>query len=105
IDGSQLTDNAYRRFGTFLVDRIFGETRRKATEHQDLIHEAVNEKNWMWHNDIKIPNGVHAYGRRYDPFGPDNYPYEIEKIQQMTANRDTAIWMAASQGEKMDLAA
>jgi mono/diheme cytochrome c family protein/glucose/arabinose dehydrogenase len=61
------------------------------------------EKNWMWHNDIKIPNGVHAYGRRFDPFGPDNYPAEIEKIRQMTDIRDRAIWFAASKGEKMDL--
>src|SRR5690625_6272249 len=58
----------------------------------------------MWQNDFKIPNGVHAYGRRYDPFGPDNYPYEIEKIRQMTANRDTAIWAAASENKNLDLA-
>ena len=63
------------------------------------------EKNWMWHNDYKIPNGVHVYGRRYNPFGPDNYPAEIEKIREMTAIRDTAVWLAASKGEKMDLAA
>lgn len=104
IDGSQLTDRAYQRFGNLLVDEIFGRSRRVASDRQALIHKAVKEKNWMWHNDIKIPNGVHAYGRRYDPFGPDNYPYEIEKIRQMTANRDTAIWMAAMEGKKMDLA-
>ena len=105
IDGSQLTDKAYRQFGTFLTDEIFGQSRRLASGQEELIHRAVKEKNWMWHNDIKIPNGVHAYGRRYDPFGPDNYPYEIEKIRQMTAIRDTAIWIAASEGRQMDLAA
>lgn len=101
IDGSQLTKKAYSQFGTFLADQIFGGKR--VADNEDIIHEAVQEKNWMWHNDIKIPNGVHAYGRRYDPFGPDNYPYEIEKIRQMTANRDSAIWMAASEGKRMDL--
>src|SRR5690606_15496485 len=75
----------------------------KVEEQRELVNEAVNEKNWFWHNDFKIPNGVHAYGRRYDPFGPDNYPYEIEKIRQMTAIRDTAIWQAL-EGTKMDLA-
>ncbi len=54
------------------------------------------DKNWMWHNDYKIPNGVHAWGRRYNRFGPDNYPYEIDKIRQMTAIRDTAVWVTAS---------
>ena len=58
----------------------------------------------MWHNDIKIPNGVHVYGRRFNPYGPENYPAEIIKIREMTAIRDEAIWKAAK-GEKIDLAA
>ena len=104
IDGSQLTDEGYSMFAKLLADEVFGEIDTEAEEHRELVHEAVLEKNWMWHNDYKIPNGVHAYGRRYDPFGPDNYPAEIEKIRQMTAIRDTAVWRATD-GEQMDLAA
>ncbi len=102
IDGSQLTDAGYAKFSTLLADRVFGKTPVKAEAHRALVHAAVLEKNWMWHKDIKIPNGVHVYGRRYDPFGPDNYPAEIEKIREMTALRDQAIWRALK-GEKMDL--
>lgn len=105
IDGSQLTEEGYKKFGVFLVDKIAGKTPTKAESNRTLVHAAVAEKNWMWHNDFKIPNGVHVYGRRYNPFGPDNYPAEIEKIRQMTAIRDTAVWLAASKGTKMDLAA
>ena len=72
--------------------------------NRELVHAAVLEKNWMWHNDFKIPNGVHVFGRRYNPFGPNNYPAELVKIREMTAIRDTAIWRAAK-GEKMDLVA
>jgi mono/diheme cytochrome c family protein/glucose/arabinose dehydrogenase len=104
IDGSQLNEEGYKRFGVFLADAVFGEDSPKAEEHRELIHDMVMEKNWMWHNDYKIPNGVHVFGRRYAPFGPDNYPAELEKIRQMTAIRDEAIWKAAK-GEKMDLAA
>ncbi|NBC66840.1 MAG: dehydrogenase, partial [Bacteroidetes bacterium] len=104
IDGSQLTDEGYLKFAKLLADEIFGEVNNEAEEHRELVHEAILEKNWMWHNDYKIPNGVHAYGRRYNPFGPDNYPAEIEKIRQMTAIRDTAIWQATD-GELMDVAA
>src|SRR5690606_26725245 len=43
-------------------------------------------------------------GRRYDPFGSDNYPAEIKKIREMTDIRDQAIWMAVK-GEKMDILA
>lgn len=103
IDGSQLNEEGYKKLGVFLVDQLFGKSRAKAKKNRDLIHDAVMEKNWMWHNDYKIPNGVHAYGRRYNPFGPDNYPAEIQKIRELTAIRDKAIWLAASKGEKTDL--
>ena len=104
IDGSQLNEEGYERFSRLLADQVFGKTSAKAEAYRDLVHAAVLEKNWMWHNDIKIPNGVHAYGRRYDPFGPDNYPAEIAKIREMTAIRDEAIWRA-TKGEKADLSA
>ena len=45
----------------------------------------------MWLNDFKVPNGVHVYGRRYNPFGPQNYPFELKKTREMTVNRDHAI--------------
>lgn len=102
IDGSQLNDAGYAKFATLLSDRLFGKADAKAEAHRALVHAAVQEKNWMWHNDYKIPNGVHVFGRRYNPFGPDNYPAELAKIREMTANRDEAIWMAVK-GEKMDL--
>lgn len=105
IDGAQLNEAGYKKMAKLLSDEIFGNAPAKAESNRNLIREAVMEKNWMWHNDYKIPNGVHVYGRRYDPFGPDNYPAEIEKIRQMTAIRDKAIWLAAQKGEKTDLAA
>ncbi len=102
IDGSQLTGDAYAKFSTFLADNIFGKPARDKESNRALVRSAVLEKNWMWHNDFKIPNGVHVFGRRYDPFGPDNYPFEIAKIRELTAVRDTAIWMAAA-GKVMNL--
>ncbi|MGK6350033.1 PVC-type heme-binding CxxCH protein [Parapedobacter sp. DT-150] len=101
IDGSQLTDAGYAVFSTRLADAIFGKKKPDET-HRELVHAAVMEKNWVWHKDIKMPNGVQAFGRRYDPFGPDNYPAEIAKIREMTALRDEAIWKALK-GEKMNL--
>lgn len=103
IDGTQLNEAGYAKLAELLADKLFGKAEPKVEANRDLIHQAVMEKNWLWHNDYKIPNGVHVYGRRYDPFGPDNYPFEIEKIRQMTAIRDTAIW-EANQGKVKDLA-
>lgn len=104
IDGFQLKDEGYLKFAQLLADNVFGKVSARAEKNRALVQKAVLEKNWMWHNDFKIPNGVHAYGRRYNPFGPDNYPAEIKKIREMTAIRDTAIWLAAK-GEQMDVAA
>lgn len=104
IDGSQLNDEGYAKFSKLLADEVFGASTPVADNNRALIHDAVMEKNWMWHNDIKIPNGVHVYGRRFNPYGPENYPAEIIKVREMTAIRDTAIWKAAN-GEKMDLTA
>ena len=104
IDGAQLNSDGYAKFSKLLADKAFGSSAAKAGNHRDLINAAVMEKNWMWLNDYKIPNGVHVFGRRYDPFGPDNYPAELKKIREMTAIRDEAIWKAAK-GVKMDVAA
>lgn len=103
IDGMQLNGDGYKKLAVYLSDEIFGSAPSKAEAHRSLIHEMVMEKNWLWHNDYKIPNGVHVYGRRYDPFGPDNYPAELEKIRQMLNIRDKAIWLAAQKGEKTNL--
>ena len=104
IDGSQMNNEGYAKFAPFLVDKLFGQSPIVAEGNRSLVHAAVMEKNWMWHNDFKIPNGVHVYGRRYNPFGPDNYPAELVKIREMTLIRDEAIWKA-NHGEKMDLKA
>ncbi len=104
IDGSQLSADGYGKFADYLVTGLFGKPSGKPSEHKDKIKEAVLEKDWIWTQDFKIPNGVHAYGRRFNPFGPENYPFEIKKLRQMGEIRDTAIWKAAK-GETVDLAA
>jgi mono/diheme cytochrome c family protein/glucose/arabinose dehydrogenase len=104
IDGSQLSDAGYATFSPFLIDQVFGKKPAIAEANRALVNDAVMEKNWLWHNDFKVPNGVHVLGRRFDPFGPDNYPAELTKIREMTLIRDEAIWKAVK-GEKVDVSA
>jgi putative heme-binding domain-containing protein len=103
-DGALLNDEGYRKLSTLLVDRIFGKSPVPVEARRAAVFQAVKEKDWLWLNDFKIPNGVHAYGQRYNPFGPANYPFEIQKIREMTAIRDQAIW-AALAGKPLDVAA
>ena len=61
-------------------NRVTGVTRAGAAdgEREKLV---LDER-------LPILNGVHVYGRRYNPFGDENYPEEIAKIREMTALRD-----------------
>jgi mono/diheme cytochrome c family protein/glucose/arabinose dehydrogenase len=103
-DGALLNESGYALFSEFLIEQAFGSVPVRSEENRPLIHAAVKEKNWFWINDFKIPNGVHVFGRRYKPYGPKNYPFEIQKIREMTDIRDQAVWMAVS-GKKLDIAA
>ncbi|MBI3855892.1 MAG: c-type cytochrome [Planctomycetes bacterium] len=103
-DGALYNDAGYRKLAPFLCDRIFGRTPVKDESRRSAVKAAVLEKDFFWLNDFKIPNGVHAYGQRYNPFGPANYPFEIQKNREMLAIRDQALW-AALEGKSIDVAA
>jgi len=101
IDGALLNEQGNQKLAKLLCDQIFGrgnpDEKRRST-----VHEAVMDKNFYWLNDFKVPNGVHVYGRRYNPYGPKNYPYEIQKTRQFTEIRDRAIWAASiGQGTRL----
>ena len=102
-DGALLNEGGYAKLTPVLTNALFGPA---ASTTGDLakVQDAVQEKNWVWLKYYKIPNGVHVFGRRHEPFGPQNYPDEIIKLEQMTAVRDAAIW-AALEGKPFDLAA
>ena len=93
IDGALLNDLGNRKLADLLCDHIFGRGNPDEKK-RDAIHDAVMDKNFYWLNDFKVPNGVHVYGRRYNPYGPKNYPFELQKTRQYTAIRDRAIWAA-----------
>ncbi|MDA7509005.1 SGNH/GDSL hydrolase family protein, partial [Akkermansiaceae bacterium] len=94
----------YTKISRKISTDLFGTSGRLSSATDSSIYHAVREKNWHWEKYYKIPNGVHVYGRRHNPFGPKNYPAELKKLEQMTTNRDQAIWSAA-QGKSFDLAA
>ncbi|MGJ8723630.1 MAG: PVC-type heme-binding CxxCH protein [Roseibacillus sp.] len=96
-------EEGYRWLGRELVTQVFAGKGFEKGPLQD-VQNAVMNKNWHWMNDYRMPNGVHVYGRRYKPFGPDNYPDEIKKNREMTEIRDQAIW-AVAEGREFDVAA
>jgi glucose/arabinose dehydrogenase/mono/diheme cytochrome c family protein len=103
IDGALYNDDGYKKLASFLANSLF----KPSIQNENLrnkIHNVVIDKNFYWLNDFKVPNGVHVYGRRYNPFGPQNYPFEIEKTREYTRIRDEAIW-ATLKGQSFDIKA
>ncbi len=90
------TDGGYRQLGLMISDALYGTGPRSARGKGPEVLAAVQDKNWFWFNDYRMLNGVHAHGRRYEPFGPDNYPAEFEKVRALTEVRDQAVWAAAN---------
>ncbi|MFK7849813.1 MAG: PVC-type heme-binding CxxCH protein [Akkermansiaceae bacterium] len=103
VDGASLNEAGYRKLGAWLAKEIYGPAEIAQSEHENF-RKLVNDKNWYWHNFYKIPNGVHVYGTRYKPYGPENYPDEQKKLGQMVANRDLAI-IAKLRGKDFELKA
>ncbi|MYH07983.1 MAG: SGNH/GDSL hydrolase family protein, partial [Rhodothermaceae bacterium] len=66
IDGSQLNEEGYVLLAESLTDQLFGGSQVLDDQERAHLLAAVRDKNWHWHNDFKIPNGVHVYGRRYN---------------------------------------
>jgi mono/diheme cytochrome c family protein/glucose/arabinose dehydrogenase len=95
-------DDGYRQLALALSDALFGKSERKAKGKPADVLAAVKDKNWFWFNDYRMLNGVHVDGRRYNPFGPENYPSEIAKMRAMTEVRDQNIWAIAN-GRSFDL--
>jgi len=91
INGFALNDAGYRRLAPLLADGLYLNTSRVAKGDPALVQALVVEKNWCWFNDYNILNGVHAYGQRYEPFGPQNYPDEIAKLREMTVLREKKV--------------
>jgi mono/diheme cytochrome c family protein/glucose/arabinose dehydrogenase len=103
-DGALLTDEGYAKLVPALVNQLFGEKATKAKVNAPQMKKAVEDFSWMWLKYYKIPNGVHVYGRRREPYGPQNYPSELKKLEQMASIREQALW-ALVQGKAFDVAA
>lgn len=101
INGVHLSADGYRKLAPVIMQGLFGKGG-DAGDQEGLLHQAIADKAWFWRNDYRMLNGVHAYGRRWAPYGNFNYPEEIEKIRQMTVLRDKNIW-AIAQGKSTTL--
>jgi mono/diheme cytochrome c family protein/glucose/arabinose dehydrogenase len=95
-------DEGYKHVAEILADGMYGTQSRVSKADPALVHKAVQQKDYFWNSDYNLVNGVHAYGGRYNPYGPQNYPDEVKKTREMAALRDSLIHEVAGD-KKTDL--
>ena len=105
VNGAHLNDKGYQKLAPMLASQVFESQNevQLSDSFKSKLLSAVLDKNWYWFYRYQMPNGVHVDGRRFEPYGVDNYPQEIIKVTQMTVNRDQQIW-SILQGKPFDLA-
>jgi mono/diheme cytochrome c family protein/glucose/arabinose dehydrogenase len=96
-------EKGYQEIAGILATGLFGHQSHESKADPELLNAAVRQKDWFWNNDYNLLNGVHTHGQRYEPFGPQNYPDEVQKTREMAALRDQLIHDVAA-GRKKDLA-
>lgn len=89
-------DGGYEKLAVLLADGLYGRQSRLSKADPEKVHAAVKQKDWFWNNDYHILNGVHSHGRRYEPFGPQNYQDEVKKTREMMSLRDDLIHAVAA---------
>ena len=92
----------YKEVAAILSNGLYGNQAQVSKANPDMVREAVKQKDWFWNTDYNLLNGVHTHGQRYNPFGPQNYPDEVQKSREMATLRDTLIHEVAT-GKKTDL--
>jgi hypothetical protein len=58
----------------------------------DRLLETINHKNQLWFYRYRAVNGEYIYGRRKEPFGVENFPGEMQKLEQMVRSEEHNIW-------------
>ncbi len=102
-DGFIPNEAGYQKLAAILADGVYGKQPPSSKADPANVRSAVQQKNWFWQSDYAILNGVHTHGRRYNPYGPQNYPDEVFKSREMTALRDRLIHQVVS-GKTTNLA-
>lgn len=92
FNGIHLTDGGYKQFAESLYRGLLDET---APEVSPALKGAVEERNKQFLRRYRALNAFYIYGGRKEPYGVVNFPGELQKFDQMVANRDQRAWAIA----------
>lgn len=100
LNGVHLNEAGYKQLAGIISQALLGEKPASDAELQDL-YEAIEDKNWHWHNRYRATDGNDIWGSRSTltfvdgQSNADVLKHELVMLDVMTANRDKVIWAAA----------
>ncbi len=100
LNGIHLNAQGYRKLADVIAQQLVGQAAA-AGDSLSLIYNAVEDKNWHWHNRYRATDGNDIWGSRSTlsfvdgQTNADVLVHELKMLDLMTANRDPVIWAAA----------
>ncbi len=94
LAGYQVNAKGDKLVADLLTRALFGDAKSKSdlgAETANRVREIVVDKSWVHLQDYRMLNGWYVYGGRRT-FDQETFPREYNKIRQMSAVRDQAIW-------------
>jgi lysophospholipase L1-like esterase len=100
INGVHLTEHGDRVVGRLLVDALAAGPAREASAAEvrrlDELRELIHDKNQQFFYRFRPVNAEYVVGRRVEPFGSQNFPGEMQQLDEMVAERDKRIHALAA---------
>jgi hypothetical protein len=97
INGIHLTDEGYQKVAMMMMNEL-QLANQEATNWENLqaLRELIVEKNRQFFFRWRPVNSEYIFGRRKEPFGVENFPGEMEMIDQILEGLDQQIWSTVS---------
>ncbi|MEX1223280.1 MAG: GDSL-type esterase/lipase family protein, partial [Pirellulales bacterium] len=100
LNGVHLNAKGYEKLANIISKSLLGKPA-PASDQLTGLYEAIEDKNWHWHNRYRATDGNDIWGSRAGlrfvdgQSNADVLKHELVMLDVMTANRDPAIWAAA----------
>ena len=101
LNGIHLNAKGYRKLADVIALQLLGQSATEG-DSLSLVYDAIQDKNWHWHNRYRATDGNDIWGSRSTlsfvdgQTNADVLVHELKMLDLMTANRDPVIWAAAS---------
>ncbi|MFN7875934.1 MAG: PVC-type heme-binding CxxCH protein, partial [Pirellula sp.] len=106
INGIHLNPTGYQKLADIISQALIGKPTPNDHERLAAVYQAVQDKNWHWHNRYNATDGNDVWGNRSGLTFVDGQSnaevlkHELTMLDVMTSNRDPVIWAAAA-GKKI----